>query len=76
MNLFPLVLFDRYFPQIDTNYVIIDNEESSYQLVRKMIVDGARKNSHNYNKLLSEDNEYEAGRLCQSFNGDGFSCRI
>ena len=40
---FPLVLFDRYFPQIDTNYVIIDNEESSYQLVRKMIVDGARK---------------------------------
>lgn len=40
---FPLVLFDRYFPQIDTNYVIIDNEESSYQLVRKMIVDDARK---------------------------------
>lgn len=40
---FPLVLFDRYFPQIDTNYVIIDNEESSYQLVRKMILDGARK---------------------------------
>lgn len=40
---FPLVLFDRYFPQINTNYIIIDNEESSYQLVRKMVVDGARK---------------------------------
>ncbi|WP_106830344.1 LacI family DNA-binding transcriptional regulator [Parabacteroides pacaensis] len=40
---FPLVLFDRYFPQINTNYVIIDNEESSYQLVHKMIRNGARK---------------------------------
>lgn len=40
---YPLVLFDRYFPQLETDYVIIDNEDSGYQLTRKMIGDGARK---------------------------------
>jgi LacI family transcriptional regulator len=40
---FPLVLFDRYFPEMKTNYVIIDNEESSYKLVQKMIYNGAHK---------------------------------
>lgn len=40
---FPLVLFDRYFPEMKTNYVIIDNEGSSYDLVSKMIANGARK---------------------------------
>ncbi len=40
---FPLVLFDRYFPEMKTSYVIIDNEECSYKLVHKMIQNGARK---------------------------------
>lgn len=40
---YPLVLFDRYFPELKTNYVIIDNEGSSYQLVRKIIANGAKK---------------------------------
>ncbi|WP_287676745.1 LacI family DNA-binding transcriptional regulator [Bacteroides sp.] len=40
---FPLVLFDRYYPEIKTNYVIIDNEESSYQVVRKVIEEGRKK---------------------------------
>jgi LacI family transcriptional regulator len=40
---FPLVLFDRYFPEMETNYVIIDNEESSYKVVKQMIVNGSRK---------------------------------
>lgn len=40
---FPLVLFDRYFPEMKTSYVIIDNEECSYKLVHKMISNGAHK---------------------------------
>ena len=40
---YPLVLFDRYFPELKTNYVIIDNKGSSYQLVKQMIANGARK---------------------------------
>lgn len=31
---YPVLLFDRYFPEMRVNYVIINNEESSYKLVR------------------------------------------
>lgn len=34
---FPFVLVDRYFPEINTNYVIVDNEQSSYELVQHLI---------------------------------------
>lgn len=40
---YPLVLFDRYFPEMQTNYIIIDNEGSSYELVKKMINNGSSK---------------------------------
>jgi LacI family transcriptional regulator len=40
---FPFVFFDRYYPEIKTNYVIVDNEDSSYQLVKKMIKRGCKK---------------------------------
>ena len=40
---FPFVLFDRYYPEIKTNYVIVNNEDSSYQLVRNMVGRGCRK---------------------------------
>jgi LacI family transcriptional regulator len=40
---FPLVLFDRYFPDMNTDYVIINNDVASYELVHKMIMRGARK---------------------------------
>jgi len=40
---FPFVLIDRYYPDIDTNYVIIDNEHSSYTLVKHLIEKGHKK---------------------------------
>lgn len=40
---FPFVLVDRYFPELDTNYVIVDNEQSSYYLVKHLVDAGAKK---------------------------------
>ncbi len=40
---YPVLLFDRYFPEMHVNYVIINNEESSYKLVRHLIDKGFRK---------------------------------
>ena len=34
---FPFVLIDRYFPEVETNYIIVNNEESCYQLVTHLI---------------------------------------
>lgn len=39
---YPFVLFDRYFEDLDTNYILIDNEECSYKLVKGLIKDGNR----------------------------------
>lgn len=41
-NHLPLVTFDRYFPELDVNYVIIDNMESSYRLTKHLIDQGCR----------------------------------
>lgn len=40
---YPLVTFDRYFPELPVPYVIVDNEQSSYDLVRRLIAKGCRK---------------------------------
>lgn len=40
---YPFVTFDRYFPELNTDYVVIDNEESSYTLVNHLIQKGHRK---------------------------------
>lgn len=40
---YPLVLFDRYFPDMQSNYIIIDNEEAAYNVVSRMIQNGAKK---------------------------------
>ena len=40
---YPFVLFDRFYSDLDTNYVIIDNEYSSYRLVKHLIDKGCRK---------------------------------
>lgn len=40
---FPFVLFDRYYPELSTNYVIIDNESSSEQLISHLITKSYRK---------------------------------
>lgn len=40
---YPLVLFDRFFQELPTNYVLINNQESSFKLVEHIIQKGARK---------------------------------
>lgn len=39
---FPFVLYDRYYPELDSNYVIIQNEETSYQLTKHLISKGLK----------------------------------
>ena len=39
----PAVLFDRYFPDLPSNYVIINNEDSSYSATQHLIGNGFRK---------------------------------
>lgn len=40
---YPFVLIDRFFPELDTNYIIIDNVEYSYNLVNSLIHEGRKK---------------------------------
>lgn len=40
---FPFVLIDRFFPELDTNYVIIDNEGASAELVGRLVRRGKKK---------------------------------
>lgn len=39
----PFVLVDRYYQNMETNYVIVDNFGSAYELVNFLITKGARK---------------------------------
>lgn len=39
----PFVLVDRYFPEIDTSYVVLDNWQSSYNAVSFLIEKGNRR---------------------------------
>lgn len=39
----PVVLFDRYFPAIDSSYVVIDNMNSTYNATRYFIDQGYKK---------------------------------
>lgn len=40
---FPFVLIDRYFPALETNYIVVDNEESSFLMVTHMLRKKCRK---------------------------------
>ncbi|MDR1337107.1 MAG: LacI family transcriptional regulator [Tannerella sp.] len=40
---YPLVMFDRFFPDLPANYVLIDNEESTCKLIDHLIRKGSRK---------------------------------
>lgn len=40
---FPMVMVDRYYPQIDTDYVIFDEEVAAYQLTSYLIERGHRR---------------------------------
>lgn len=39
---FPLVQFDRYFPELEIDHVIIDNEQASYALTKALAGKGCR----------------------------------
>jgi LacI family transcriptional regulator len=39
----PLVLTDRYFKEVVTNYVVLDNYEASYEAISQLIKNGYRK---------------------------------
>lgn len=39
----PFVLVDRYFPNVDTNYVIVNNSQCSYDLTYHLLKKGSRK---------------------------------
>jgi LacI family transcriptional regulator len=36
----PVVLFDRYFPDLNTDYVVINNTESTFEATRHLITNG------------------------------------
>ena len=38
---FPFVFIDRYYPELNTNYVIVDNQGGAFRLVENMIHQGA-----------------------------------
>jgi LacI family transcriptional regulator len=40
---FPFVLVDRYFPDLKTNFIIVDNEQSSSKLVQHLISKGSTR---------------------------------
>ena len=40
---YPLVTIDRYFPELDVSYVIINNRDSSYMLTKHLVNRGCRK---------------------------------
>lgn len=54
---YPFVTFDRYYPELKVPYVIIDNEESSYQLVNHLIQQGHQRiaviTTNSYLKTMS-----------------------
>jgi len=42
-NKMPLVLIDRYFPELNTNYVILDNYRATYEATRYLIKRGFKR---------------------------------
>lgn len=40
---YPFVFIDRYYPELQTNYVIVNNEESSREVVSRLVGMGCRR---------------------------------
>jgi len=40
VNKIPLILVDRFFPNIETNYVVLDNFEASFDAAKRLIIKG------------------------------------
>jgi LacI family transcriptional regulator len=39
----PFVLIDRYFPEIESNYIVVDNFDAAYQATRHLLLQGRKK---------------------------------
>ncbi len=48
---FPVIMVDRYFPNVDCDFVVSDNDEIGYQLVRALIERGCRRIGLAHNDL-------------------------
>ncbi|MGV8092196.1 MAG: LacI family DNA-binding transcriptional regulator [Mangrovibacterium sp.] len=72
---FPFVLFDRHYPELDTNYVIIDNEKAGYELTRHLIEKGCKKIAViNINKhLLAIQHRLQGYKRALAENGLSFN---
>lgn len=54
----PLVLIDRHFPEIDTDFVVLDNRKATYEATLRLIDKGCRKiKMVAYHSSLSHMNE-------------------
>src|SRR5690606_16643863 len=42
-NDIPVLLFDRYFPDLNTSYVVIDNKEAAFKATKHLIENGYKK---------------------------------
>lgn len=42
-NQFPFVLIDRYYPNLDVNYIMVNNKEASCSLVSHLVARGSKK---------------------------------
>ncbi|MBS7564740.1 substrate-binding domain-containing protein [Mucilaginibacter sp. Bleaf8] len=58
---FPVVLFDRYLPKVNTDYVVVDNYYSTYNATRKLIESGHKKIA--FITFLSEQTQMQERRL-------------
>ena len=60
LNKSNLVLFDRYFPEIDTSYVVVDNEGGAHQATKHLVEQGYK----NIAFITTHSNQTQmAGRL-------------
>jgi LacI family transcriptional regulator len=57
-----LVLFDRYFPNIDTNYVVLDNEAGAYQATNHLL-------DNNYTKIAFVTTDSEQTQMLGRLKG-------
>ena len=69
----PFVLIDRYFPTVDTNYVVLDNYKASYDAINHLINCGSKRlGMINYETTLHNLNERTTGYLAalENLTGD------
>ncbi|WP_308992369.1 LacI family DNA-binding transcriptional regulator [Mariniflexile litorale] len=58
----PVILTDRYFPELDSNYVVIDNKEASYRATKHLI-------TNNFKNIGFVTNDIEQTQMLDRLNG-------